>query len=603
MTDHRPKQFLEMGKQVRGEWAVSDRLLDPVLLITKEEDYVVRLAGSRMVNGEKRIILAESIEHNWVADGTTIRPLPKDTPELVKEMLAGVSPEHLRFVDVIRLLRTTDPSVPVEADDSVFRPASVAANALGSRETTHGLNGALFPYQASGVAWMAAAVRHTGGVLLADEMGLGKTVQVIALILHHRPESTRPALILCPTTLITNWIRELARFAPQLSVLVHRGSSRTGVTSGLQRADIVLATYDTLINDLSIFSPIHWTWVICDEAQALKNPRSLRRRAVSSLKRQFTLPVTGTPVETSLLDLWSLVDLAIPTLFGGQREFLALYPDSEMSARRVSQLVDPIVLRRSVAEVATELPPRVDIDLPISLGPILASRYQEVLRETLATYAQAGPLVATGQLQLFCAHPWLQFTGKVDDDDEASCTGNLDLPLVTPKLEQTVSLLAEVFSQKKKVLIFSHFNRCYDLIKQASGELPAAFWGAINGSTPQENRQEVVDQFSEYDGPGCLVLNPKAAGAGINITAATVVIHYTQSWNPALEAQASARVHRRGQTEPVFIYRLFYEDTVERVMVDRAAWRRIIGNEAVPISSRDDQDFARALSLLPNDPQ
>ena len=132
--------------------------------------------------------------------------------------------------------------------------------------------------------------------------------------------------------------------------------------------------------------------------------------------------------------------------------------------------------------------------------------------------------------------------------------------------------------------------------------MPEAFWGAINGSTPQEERQVIVDEFSNYDGPGCLVLNPKAAGAGLNITAATIVIHFTLAWNPALEEQASARVYRQGQTEPVYIYRLFYEDTVERVMIDRSEWRRDLGNEAIAISIRDEKDdLRRALQLCPGE--
>jgi SNF2 family DNA or RNA helicase len=173
------------------------------------------------------------------------------------------------------------------------------------------------------------------------------------------------------------------------------------------------------------------------------------------------------------------------------------------------------------------------------------------------------------------------------------------VPLLTPKLERTVALLEEAFLSGRKVLVFAIFNRCGSLIREAAAGLPPAYWGAINGSTPQEDRQRIVDEFTARDGPGCLVLNPRAAGAGLNITAATIVIHYTQAWNPALEAQASARAHRRGQTEPVRIYRLFYEDTVERVMIDRSEWRRELGNDAVPISTREAADLERALSFLP----
>ncbi len=226
--------------------------------------------------------------------------------------------------------------------------------------------------------------------------------------------------------------------------------------------------------------------------------------------------------------------------------------------------------------------------------------YYQVLQDTLEKYPVAGNLVATGQLQLFCAHPWLQGSGSTDDMEDADIDSSADIPLVTPKIERTTAILMEAFRTGKKVLIFAIFNRCGDIVRQAAaGQLPDAFWGAINGSTPQQERQAIVDAFMAYDGPGCLVLNPKAAGTGLNITAATIVIHFTQVWNPALEIQASARARRRGQTEPVYIYRLFYEDTVERVMIDRSEWRRKLGNEAAPVSTRDHEDLKRALSLKP----
>ena len=136
-------------------------------------------------------------------------------------------------------------------------------------------------------------------------------------------------------------------------------------------------------------------------------------------------------------------------------------------------------------------------------------------------------------------------------------------------------------------------------MKEAFSGFPDAYWGAINGSTPQEGRQAIIDDFSTHNGPGCLILNPKAAGAGLNITAATVVIHFTPVWNPALEAQASARAHRRGQTQPVTVYRLFYKDTVEEVMIDRSLWKSELANESVPVSSRDATDLKRALEIAP----
>lgn len=577
----------------------SSRLLAPLLRLYRDgAAFRAALIGAGQIGGRALCIEAPSLGHNWVLDGTIVRPLPADVASTVKQTLGG-NVDDLSFVDVVRLLSMADPPIRIEADPSVLKPAKSEAEALDGELTVPGLHASLFPYQARGVRWMRDTLRHTGGLILADEMGLGKTIQIISLLLSDQPAPVSPALVVCPTSLIANWRREIMRFAPEISLLIHRGSHRTGISAGLQRAQVVITTYDTVVNDLAIFQGVTWSWLICDEAQAVKNPEARRRICLASLPRVRTVPMTGTPVETSLQDLWSLTDLAIPGLLGDREQFLHHYPDDEASAHQLADITAPIVLRRRVADVAGDLPERIDIDVPLELGEELAARYDQVRSDTLAKYPKAGGLVATGQLQLFCAHPWLQGGGEPDSDDDAQLAAGSAVPLMTPKLERTVALLEEAFASGRKVLIFAIFNRCGELIREAARQLPHAFWGAINGSTPQAERQETVDRFSAHDGPACLILNPKAAGTGLNITAATVVIHYTQAWNPALEAQASARAHRRGQTEPVTIYRLFYEDTVERVMIDRSAWRRELGNDAVPISTREGADLRRALSFQP----
>lgn len=597
-----PSDFRQIAEAPPGDREISERLLEAEIRLGRNGDrFVARLAGTRTTRGEKKVWYAIRPNCNWVDDGAVIRPLPRNAPAVLSEMLDGARPDDLAFSDIVRLLRLEGPDIPVVAEDEVFRPARTAAAELGRSIQIPGLNATLFPYQAQGVEWMAETIRHTGGLILADEMGLGKTIQIIALLLSDRPLTAEPALIVCPTSLIANWQKEILTFAPELSVLIHRGAYRTGIVAGLQRAQVVLATYDTVVNDISIFSGMTWSWLICDEAQALKNPDSGRRKAIASIPRRRTIPMTGTPVETSLLDLWSLSDLAIPGLLGARDDFEHHFPDSEDSARLLARLTDPIVLCRKVRDVANDLPQRLDFEVPLDLGDELSFLYDQVLTDTLAKYPVAGGLVATGQLQLFCAHPWLQGReDKADHNDDASVLRRPDLPLVTPKIERTIAILDQAFRTGKKVLIFAIFNRCGDIIREAAGNhLPPAFWGAINGSTPGPERQALVDAFTAHQGPACLILNPKAAGAGLNITAATIVIHYTQAWNPALEAQASARAHRRGQTEPVRVYRLFYEGTVERVMIDRSEWRRRMGNEAVPISVREADDLRRALSLRP----
>lgn len=593
-----PKDFRKMSTSPPVGWDLSFRVLQPEIRIFKEStDFSFRVSGTRTIQGEKKIWYAPSFEHNWVIDGSVIRPLPHDTPAIVREILGENLLAKLSFLDVVRLVRLENPVMPVVAEENVFHSAQSIAADLFLNQEIPGLMATLFPYQAQGVEWMNQTIQHTGGLILADEMGLGKTIQIIALLLCDKPFTARPALIICPTSLIANWRKEILRFAPEFSVLIHRGHNRTGITTGLQRSQIVLATYDTVVNDISIFSGVTWSWVICDEAQALKNPDSGRRQAIASIPRQRTIPMTGTPVETSLLDLWSLVDIAIPGLLGSREDFEIEHPDSEESAKDLARLTNPIVLSRKVKDVAGDLPERFDIDLPLELGDELSQLYDEVLTETISKYPVAGNLVATGQLQLFCAHPWLRGSDDADQDDDAEIVHSSRMPLFTPKVERTIAILDEAFKSGRKVLLFAIFNRCGDIIREAArGRLWDSYWGAINGSTPQEDRQKIVDAFSRHDGPGCLVLNPKAAGAGLNITAATVVIHFTQAWNPALESQASARAHRRGQTEPVYIYRLFYEDTVERVMIDRSQWRRELGNEAVPVSTRDADDLRRVFS-------
>tara|TARA_Y100001951_G_scaffold104648_1_gene116974 strand:- start:2365 stop:3885 length:1521 start_codon:yes stop_codon:yes gene_type:complete len=492
--------------------------------------------------------------------------------------------------------------VPVTIEPEVFTAAKSIAAGMGEGFDVPRLHATPFPYQADGIAWMHKTLALTGGLILADEMGLGKTIQIIALLLLEPPSTQEPALVICPTSLIANWQREIVKFGPSLSVLLHRGPYRAGIASGLQRAQVVIATYDTVVNDIGLFSSLRWSWVIADEAQAIKNPESKRRQALASILRDRTIPMTGTPVENSLMDLWSLADFAIPGLLGRAEEFANLYPDGTEAAREVSDMTAPIILRRRVGDVANDLPERTDVDVPLALGNDLAQSYEELLAETLEEYPIAGALVATGRLQMFCAHPLLRTRQEHESDEpdsDAIADVNAGRIIPTPKLERTVDLVHEAFGNDRKVLIFSMFNRIGDILKGLLGDVPNMFWGTINGSTPTIERQALVDRFSEHHGPACMVLNPKAAGAGLNITAATVVIHYTQVWNPALEAQASARAHRRGQDHPVTIYRLFYEGTVEEVMIDRSAWKRELGNEAVPVSTRDDGDLSRALSIRP----
>lgn len=596
-----PETFEELRSNPPEGFTLSERLIDPIIVIDRVgRNIVAHLAGGRLLRGVKSVHRAPSNRHAWVVDGTTICPLPRDAAHLFGEMLQGSAPDNLPYSEALRLIRDTGAVMRAEPAEAFLKAGRIAADSLEGEITILGLTAALFPYQARGVRWMWETINHTGGLILADEMGLGKTLQIIALLLIEPPKAESPALIVCPTSLIANWVREFTRFAAGLTVMVHRGPGRGGVYRELKKTSVVITTYDTMVNDISIFSSFEWSWVICDEAQAIKNPDSNRRSAVVTIPRRRTIPMTGTPVENSLLDLWALADFAIPGLLGSRHDFEAAYPDSIESAQAIGHFTDPLILKRRVADVAGDLPERINIDVPLELDDQLADHYRLVRETTLAKYPVAGALVATLQLQLVCAHPWLRRDDEADPDGEgAEIMRTNAYPLMTPKMERAVALLREAFFNGRKVIVFALFNRVGELLREAFSGFSGAYWGAINGSTPQDDRQAVIDFFSAHSGPGCLVLNPKAAGSGLNITAATVVIHFTPVWNPALESQASARAHRRGQTQPVTIYRLFYKDTVEEVMINRSLWKSDLANESVPVSSRNAIDLKRALDIMP----
>jgi SNF2 family DNA or RNA helicase len=593
-----PVKFADIKGQDEGSFSLHNRIINMAVEIKRSGDGTAEASlGGYLQGNEANFVKCESNQHNWLIFQNTIFPLPVDAPIVFEEIFRGDDFKALSDRKIFELKRIRDHELKI-----FFHENLTTVDCAPQDNNPDGLEADLYPYQKVGWNYMARFLKYNRGIILADEMGLGKTLQAIAWMCSINITVSSPILIICPSSLLKNWARELKRFAPKLNFIIHHGSRRAGIYSELQLSDIVISSYETVSADLGLFSAFEWRALVCDEAQALKTPGSNRRNSVAEIGARNFIAITGTPVENSLTDLWSIMDLAEPGMLSNLESFMSDFPDNQESGRELSAAIKPFLLRRSVKEVADDLPPRIDIDIPITMNADNASEYRKILEETKLEYPNAAGLVATIRLQVFCTHPSLRSFGKNESDYENARLENPpDADIDSPKLDLALSIISEAFSAGEKVLVFSQFNGVAEIFRHSLRDIQGLYFEAINGSTDISERQQIIDEFSDHLGIGLLVLNPKAAGVGLNITAANVVLHFSPLWNPALEDQASARSFRRGQDKPVRVYHLFYEKTVEEVMIERLIWKRAIGADIAPTSSRDDQDLSRSLELLPEE--
>lgn len=460
--------------------------------------------------------------------------------------------------------------------------------------TVEGLRANLFPYQERGCNWLAFMQDNQCGCILGDEMGLGKTLQIIALFAKVKQKDKKAIfLVVAPISLLENWRREIEKFYPSLKVLVHHGSHRTGSYYDLLNYDVVVMSYSNVQTDLSMLEMITWDILVLDEAQNIKNPYAMRTKNVKLLKKDMAIAVTGTPFENHMTDIWSLVDFVLPGYLGKLSQYESVYKDDLDSAARIEQLITPIMIRRRVKNVAKDLPERVDIPQPILMTEDEANLYEAKRKDV----AHSNPLntltIDTIQgLRMFCTHP-LVYDDSIKNKDPIQ-TSN--------KYFRLCDILSEVIANGEKAIVFTSFNKMIELLGADIEKRFGVKTWFINGSVSPNDRQRIVDDYSNHDGSAVLILNPRAAGTGLNITAANHVIHYNLEWNPAVEDQASARAYRRGQTKTVFVHRLFYSNTVEEIINDRIQRKREMSDLAIVgnVGSMDDRaDLLKALSLSP----
>ena len=446
-----------------------------------------------------------------------------------------------------------------------------------------GLTATLYEYQKRGFSWMDYMLKNAHGCILGDEMGLGKTLQAIALIEERKGGK---CLVIAPVSLLDNLKNECAKFAPSVKVLIHHGSSRTGKPQGFEPYDLVVTSYGHAVTDNLLLCMCKWELVILDEAQNIKNPRSARTKRVKDIPSKERLAVTGTPFENHVTDVWSLTDYVIPGFLGTESGFDAVITDDLDGAKRLEPLLSAIMVRRLVKDVANDLPEKIIIPQAVTMPGEEADRYEEY-REAISPGGSITLGVLT-KLRMFCTHP--------------SLTGDICNPEGSMKYRRCMEIMEEIFARNEKVIIFTSYQGMFDIFQE---DLPRRFGirpDAINGFTPVPDRQKIVDSFNAHEGGTALILNPRAAGVGLNITSANHVIHYNLEWNPALEDQASARAYRRGQTKTTFIYRLYYPGTVEEIINDRLERKRDMAAVAVvgvDGTSADMQDIIDAMKISP----
>jgi len=446
------------------------------------------------------------------------------------------------------------------------------------------LNGQLRPYQRLGYSWLTFFQRWGLGACLADDMGLGKTIQTLALLLREKETNGRlqgPVLLVCPTSVVINWEREVNRFAPSLTTYTHQGAARLRNSEFKQKTsqvDVVLTSYAVLRTDAEVMLSVPWYGVVLDEAQNIKNPAAKVTQTARKLTASFRFALTGTPVENRLVELWSIMNFLNPGYLGPQDSFrrnfslpIERFGDTD-KADRLRKLVGPFILRRVKTDPAViqDLPDKIETKEYCTLTEEQATLYEATVRDTMAQIADSDGIQRRGlvltllmQLKQICNHP-VQYLHQVSPELAAeTLTGR------SGKLMRLVEMVDEVVSENNRALIFTQFA---EMGKLLSTYLPTTLGQNVlflHGGTPPRIREQMVHRFQEDpDGPRVFILSLKAGGTGLNLMNASHVFHFDRWWNPAVEDQATDRAYRIGQVKNVQVHKFITSGTLEEHIDD-----------------------------------
>lgn len=480
------------------------------------------------------------------------------------------------------------PAGTIEAARELSEPPKWCAGPASLKAT-------LRPYQEHGLNWLEQLRHHDCSGVLADDMGLGKTLQTIAHLTREK-EARRtdlPTLVVMPTSLVGNWKREFEKFAPHLRVLVLHGKSRRERYGKIANAEVVITTYPVLIRDQQTFSAQGYHYVILDEAQAIKNPRSLATRVVKELGARHRLCLTGTPVENNLGELWSLFDFLMPGFLGTQAQFNQRFRgpiedhDNADQLAVLRQRVAPFVLRRIKEEVAAELPGKTELVRAVELTGDQRDLYESIraaahgeVRQAIKKRGFAASSItildALMKLRQVCCDPRLVAVEAARSVQQSA------------KLDMFYALLERQLAEGRRALVFSQFTTMLELLSRGLGERGITHL-ALTGKS--NHRQRIVDAF-EAGEADVFLISLKAGGTGLNLVSADTVIHFDPWWNAAAQMQATDRAYRIGQTKPVFVYNLIVSGSVEERMLQLQGRKRLLADTLLSQRRSEGQGLA-----------
>ena len=539
-------------------------------------------------------------------DGQWIALQPSDVKAAQAVLDKSNDQLDLSVEDALRL-STGDTKTLAKLPVVKFEPTGVLAGLLDNLSDDksvepinqiEGFKGELRPYQAKGVGWLSFLETWGLGACLADDMGLGKTIQLIAFLLNLKQQDllTKPTLLVCPTSVINNWEREVEKFAPKLNTLIHHGSQREQGKSFIKQAEdkqLVITSYSLVQRDLKTLSRIEWQGIVLDEAQNIKNPTAKQSQAVREIPAGFRIALTGTPVENRLTELWSILDFLNPGFLGNrnffQKRFAApieKYGDRE-SLNILRSLTQPFILRRLKTDknIIQDLPEKQEMNVFCGLSAEQAELYQQLVDNSLEEIEDSEGIKRRGliltlllRLKQLCNHPEL----IEDDKPKKSEIITDNFGDRSGKLMRLEEMLEEIVDEGDRSLIFTQFSEWGKILKpylEAKLKEEVIF---LYGATPREARQEMVDRFqNEPNGPKIFILSLKAGGTGLNLTRANHVFHVDRWWNPAVENQATDRAFRIGQKRNVQVHKFVCTGTLEERINDIIESKKELAEQTV----------------------